>query len=102
MSYYIEMKKCEFFVPTHHTGIVFAKMQNYPYDFELDNDGNIVDVEFIGEKLRDDFAKFRSIASYVKDGSFIEMIDEQGEQWRWVFKDGTCCEITPKVSWQEE
>jgi len=42
---------------------------------------------------------FKAIAACVKDGSYIEMCDEEGNGFRWVFKDGDCTEVQAKVSW---
>ena len=96
MGYCIEMKGSKFFVPTEHTGRVFAMTQDQPYDFQLDSDGNITELEFIGEKLGSDFEMFQSIAPYVW------MIGEDGDQWHWVFQSGVCKEIEAKVEWPDE
>ena len=63
--------------------------------------GNVTGISFHGDKMGEDYQMFQSIAPYVRSGSFIEMIGEDGEQWRWVFKDGKCREIIAKVSWEE-
>lgn len=101
MGYCIEMKIRKFFVPTQHTGRVFAMTEGLPYYFELDHDGNITELEFIGEKLGDDFKIFQSIAPYVQDGSYIWMIGEDGDQWRWVFQAGVCKEVKAVVEWPD-
>lgn len=101
MSYCMFMKSANFFIPAEYAGIVLAKTDLMEYSFELDPDGNIMDIEFIGEKLYDDFSIFQAIAPYVKDGSYIEMMGEDGEQWRWVFQDGECQEIKATVSWSK-
>lgn len=83
-------------------GRVLAMTQRQPYDFQLDQDGNITELEFIGEKLGNDFKMFQSIAAYVQDGSYIWMIGEDGVQWRWVFRAGICKEVKAKVEWPDE
>ena len=102
MGYCIEMRGSKFFVPTQHTGRVFSMTQRQPYDFKLDTDGNITELTFIGEKLGNDFEMFQWIAPYVQDGSYIWMIGEDGDQWRWVFRSGVCKEIEAKVEWPDE
>lgn len=102
MGYNIKMEDAKFFVPTEYTGRVFAKAENSSYYFTLDPEGNITDIEFHGEKLYEDFSLFQSLAPYVKDGSYIEMMGEDGEQWRWVFANGKCREIKATVTWPEE
>ncbi len=102
MSYCTSMSKSKFFVSSKYTGLVLAKMKNYPYHFDLDDTGNIVGIKFKGIKLSDEFAKFQSIACYVKDGSFIEISGEEGAKWRWIFKDNQCREIKAQISWSNE
>lgn len=102
MGYCIEMQESKFFVPSQYTGRVFAMTQDQFYDFQLDSDGNITDVEFIGEKLGNDFTVFQAIAPYVQDGSYIWMVGEDGSQWRWIFQSGICKEVKAKVEWPDE
>lgn len=52
---------------------------------ELNEHGDIIDIEFSGEKLGDDFLFFSSIAQYVKEGSYITLISEDSKVWRWIF-----------------
>lgn len=54
---------------------------------------------FSGEKLGDDYDLFRLIAPYINDGC-IEMSGEDGERWRWIFKDGKCEEKFPEIVWE--
>lgn len=56
-----------------------------------DDDGNIVALDFEGEKLGDDRLLWEAIAPAVEDGSFLEMVGEDGCIWRWWF-DGQDCE----------
>jgi len=69
----------------------------------LPKDGDIADLEFLGEKLGDDEALFRAIAPHVEDGSYIVMRGEDNELWRWLFKGGEFLEqgaiIT--IEWDE-
>jgi len=53
---------------------------------------------FRGEKLGDDYSIFYAISPYV-ESSYIEMMGEDGEKWRWVFENGKCEEIYPQVTW---
>lgn len=66
-----------------------------------DADYNIVGLEFQGEKMGDDIKIFEAIAEFVKEGSFIEMHGEDGDQWRWVFRENKVMEIKADVSWSE-
>ena len=65
-----------------------------------DTKGNVIGIDFMGEKLGDDEALFNAIAPYVTAGSFIEMQGEDASIWRWVFDDGTCVEKSPSIYWE--
>lgn len=64
------------------------------------NDGNdVYEIDyFSGEKLGDEFNIFPILAPYISDG-YIEMVGEDGDKWRWVFKDDKCNAKFPTVSW---
>lgn len=102
MGYCISMNHSEFFVSTENVGQVFAKARNAPYEFELDDDGNITGIEHIGHNLGDDLEIFQSIAPFVAEGSFLDMSGEDGERWKWVFKDGKCQEIRARLVWDDK
>jgi hypothetical protein len=76
-----------------------ALMEELRWPIEYDTEGNIVDVEFNGEKYWDDEVIFEAIAPFVKDGSYIQMQGEDGERWRWVFWNGRMRQITSHVLW---
>ena len=61
--------------------------------------GEIVNLEFDGEKSGDEDILFRAIAPFVESGSFIEMRGEDGCQWRWLFHKGELHEIYPEIVW---
>ncbi len=63
-----------------------------------DGSGNIVNLEFNGEKAGDDLVLFNAIVRWVKPGSYIQMWGEDGERWTWCF-DGKECKETPE--WQK-
>lgn len=69
------------------------------FETTLDAEGSIVDIQFVREKLGDELKMFRAIAPWVRDSSFIEMVGEDGAQWRWVFEGGQCAERYPTVTW---
>lgn len=102
MGYSISMNDSEFFVSTENVGRVYAKTKNFPYDFELDDDGNIFGIEHIGHNLGDDLEIFQSIAPYVADGSFLDMSGEDGERWQWRFQNGECRDVKAKIVWEEQ
>jgi sugar O-acyltransferase (sialic acid O-acetyltransferase NeuD family) len=60
-----------------------------------------VHIRKLREKLGDDFIIFQSIAKFVQDGTYIEMVGEDGDKWRWLFKNGICKEIYPIITWED-
>jgi hypothetical protein len=67
----------------------------------LDDEGNITDIYYEGEKLDDYILPiFNAIAPFVEADSFIEMMGEDGTIWRWVFNGKTCEEKYPKITWE--
>ena len=69
------------------------------WEIFFDEDDNVMDISFRGEKLGDDELLFRAIAPYVRKGSFIQMNGEGTDQWRWVFNGVSCYEQHPTVIW---
>ena len=43
-------------------------------------------------QLGEDHELFKAIAPFVVENSFITMLGEEKEIWRWIFKNGTCIE----------
>ena len=72
-----------------------SAMHAWRWDLEEDDEGNVVDINFVGEKSGDDYVLFDVIARYVKDGSYIQMVGEDNCIWRWVFNGNTCADISP-------
>ena len=103
MGYYASKSRSSLHVRTENAGRVLKKLENYGYLAELDDEGNIIDLNFNGDKLAyDEDTMFQAIAPYVEDGNFIEMVGEDGDRWRWVFKDGKCKEVRAEVTWPDE
>ena len=67
--------------------------------FEKDQDRYGID--FFGEKYdgcEEQF--FKAIAPHINDG-YLEYIGEDGDKWRYIFKNGECKEVYPKIIWEE-
>lgn len=71
------------------------------YDVDEDDDGNIVDIYFTGEKLDNDYAIFKAIAPAVTKGSYIEMYGESDDRWRWTFNGDECIESDLIITWDD-
>lgn len=63
------------------------------WETEVDEAGNIVGIQFVGERLGEDDFILEAIAPYVENESFIRMEGEDGERWHWTFNKGRLCEI---------
>jgi len=70
------------------------------YEADVNADGDIYYICFVGEKFGDDEEIFRAIAPAVESGSFIEMEGGDGLLWRWVFNDGVCREVYGRIVWE--
>lgn len=75
-------------------------MDEWRYPCKIDSDGNVVKIEFDGEKIGQEEILFNAIAPFVESGSYIEMTGEDGAKWRWVFDGKTCDEKQAKVSYE--
>ena len=51
-------------------------------------EGDVYIESFCGTKWGDDAYLWRAIAPFVRSGSVVSYIGEDGEQWRYVFEDG--------------
>jgi hypothetical protein len=68
------------------------------WEIFFDQEGDITDISFAGEKLGSDSVFFNAIAPYVREDSFIQMSGEGDDQWRWFFDGKTCVEQHPKIT----
>lgn len=101
MSYYASISKSSFYVSTENSGRVMAKLQQLPYQLQLDPDGNITGIKLSHCPIGEDFSVFQQIAPYVRDKSFILFSGEGQETWKLVFENGKCRKVTPQVIWGE-
>lgn len=79
---------------------LYEALEECRYELEEDSEGNVVDIYFVGEKIGEDHSIFNSIAPAIEDGSYIEMLGEDGCLWRWIFNDGVCKEKDAKILWE--
>lgn len=66
----------------------------------LSEEGDITDINFVGEKSGQEEVLFNIIARYVKDGSYVSMRGEDGEMWRWYFDGERCIEQYGRVVYE--
>lgn len=61
-----------------------------------------VNISYESEKYDDGALGFiNAIAPYVEEGSYIEFIGEQGDNWRWEVRDGQAYEVEPVKLWEQ-
>jgi len=60
-------------------------MECWRYPVKIDDNGDIVDIEFDGEKLGEEGLMFEAIAPYVVAGSYLQYQGDDGSIWRFVF-----------------
>lgn len=46
-----------------------------------------------------EYSFFEPMIPYIKKGSYIEMKDEEGYHWRWIFTGAKMKEVTPTITW---
>ena len=121
MSYTIEQKDTQFFMDnstlesarkailTAMSGFDWFKKRNAltleaaaaqcGWALEFDNADNVIGIEHLHEYEGQEKKLFEALAPYVKPGSYIQMIGEDGELWRWVFDGSNCIKKTPTITW---
>ena len=120
MGYHMEQEDCAFFMeaadapkaaqamrdldlegkeylPTDSLGDILDK---WSWELDIAESGNVRDIQFMGEKSRNELTMFNVIAPFVKAGSYIEMLGEDGTRWRYVFDGAICKEVYARISWE--
>lgn len=64
--------------------------------------GNVYSITFERNKIGDEEVLFETLAPFVRDGSFIHMNGEDGNQWRWYFRNGKLEEQSMVPDWDGE
>jgi hypothetical protein len=71
------------------------------FEVYIDCTDSLMIVGWQAEKVGDEGEFLSAIAHLVKPGSFIDWVGEDGDRWRWRFKDGVMATIRPKVVFDE-
>lgn len=86
----------------HFTGIEEA-MDYIGFAIDIDDKtGDIINIEYINEKIGNLAEALKYIAPFVEDGCYIEFGGEDGALWRYMFSNGACKEIAPEIKWSNE
>ena len=70
---------------TFSVEIIFSEVGWNP---QYDEQGDIIGLEFVCEKLGSEDVFFELIAEFVEDGSYITIHGECEDSWRYVFNNG--------------
>lgn len=65
--------------------VAMSEIRYFPF---CNAQGDICNVEFVGEKYGDEKIFFNVLAPYVEDGSFLSFCGEDGNTWTWNFNNG--------------
>ena len=76
-------------------------LYEWRWEATLDDEGNVTDLDFCGEKYGDDDTLWETLAPFVQTGSYIEIQGEDGAIWRWVFVDITVRQIQATVTFED-
>jgi len=73
-------------------------LKEWRWDAELNDEGDLIDMYFEGQKYGDDEVLFNAIAPFVESGSYIQMRGEDDAIWRWVFEGGKVREVGASIT----
>jgi len=101
MSYRYELylRDSSIFAEAQHAETVSHILIDSGYEIDVDESGNIVGFYTEGSDICDDDELYQAFAPFLRSGSFLELSNEQGDTWRWVFFDGNCKRINPVMLW---
>lgn len=63
-------------------------LEEIRYEPEYNDNGDICNVEFTGQKYGSENVFFNALAPYVESGSYIAFEGEDGDIWEWSFNNG--------------
>lgn len=72
------------------------------YEVRTDANKNIVEVMYGQDKMGEEWRLFDALAPFVLEGSWLRFVGEDGEHFRWLFRDGKRVEQTAVLSWVDK
>jgi hypothetical protein len=97
--YDLLLRNSRIFVKAEDTDSVVHILEESGYETDFDENGNIDGFTSDGSTLRDDDEFYQALAPFMQSGNFLELSNELGDTWRWVFFDGTCKRMNPVMLW---
>jgi hypothetical protein len=77
-------------------------LQEWRYEPEFDDNGDIFTLEFTGEKLGDDPILFQTLAPFIEKDGEIHFRGEDGLKWKYVFNGKEMKEVAAIETWDDE
>lgn len=87
--------------PIGKTTLLEDALYELAWEPDMDNDGNIIDIFFIGSNLRQEDEWMDVIAPYVEAGSQINMRGEDGIFWCWRFNGQNCIDCSGELTFPD-
>jgi len=98
-SYDLFLLDSSIFVEASQAETVAQILIESGYETDADESGNITGFTSDGSAIRGDEELYQALAPYMRSGSFLELCDEMGNIWRWVFNNGNCGIVYAVVLW---
>ena len=89
----------KFHVESENVGKFLYHMMKQPLDFHFDIDGNITSFEYLSAYECRSWNFLNKAAQYVKNGSYIEFVGEEGERWKFLFENGSMRTVYARLVW---
>lgn len=70
------------------------------WTLDTNDNGDYDDILFEGEKSGSDEVILSAIAPFVENNSYIQMMGEDGEIWRWIFVNGELMEKYATITFE--
>ena len=98
-SYDLFLRNSSIFVDAQNAEAVTRIFADAGYETDVDSSGNIVGCNPDGSGIVDDDTLYEALAPFMRDGSFLEICNEMGDNWRRVFAGGSCKRVSAIVVW---
>lgn len=79
-----------------------SMLWHYGFECDFDDEGNVVNIMWAGDKSRNEDECLAAIAPFVDPGSYMYMSGEEHEHWKWTFKDGQLEDVGATMVYNDE
>jgi D-mannonate dehydratase len=76
-------------------------VSDWGWHLQFDPSRDIVGIEYESDSMRGDEDMLDALAPFVENGSYLQMNGEEGEIWRWVFKDGKLYSVQAELTFPD-